>query len=114
MLGFNSNIHLVDPVNYPAFIWLMMQADLIISDSGGIQEEAPSLKKTVLITRDTTERPEGVEAGFCILTGISRQKIVEEANRILDAPPDYSEKKNPFGDGNASTRIVQFLIKNYG
>jgi len=107
LLGSISNIHLVSPVNYPAFIWLMMQADLIISDSGGIQEEAPSLKKPVLVTRETTERPEGLEAGFCFLTGTSKQKIVEETTRLLEAPPAYLGKKNPFGDGKAAGLIVK-------
>jgi len=109
LLGSISNIHLVSPVNYPAFIWLMMQADLIISDSGGIQEEAPSLKKTVLVTRETTERPESVEAGFCFLTGTSRQKIMQEATRLLEVPPNYAGINNPYGDGKAAEFIVEKL-----
>ncbi|WZL88444.1 UDP-N-acetylglucosamine 2-epimerase (non-hydrolyzing) [Salinimicrobium sp. 3283s] len=109
LLGSRRNIHLVAPVNYPAFIWLMMWADLIISDSGGIQEEAPSLKKTVLVTRDTTERPEGVEAGFSILCGTNQHKIIKEAYHHLDFPSLYVDRTNPFGDGFASKRIINFL-----
>lgn len=113
LLGNNRNIHLIEPINYPTFIWLMLRADLIISDSGGIQEEAPSLKKPVIVTRETTERNEAVEMGFSVLTGTSQQKIISESFRILDAIPDYSEKSNPFGDGLASIQIIKYLIANY-
>ena len=112
ILGSNPNIYLFGPIQYPAFVWLMMQADLIISDSGGIQEEAPSLKKPVLITRDNTERPEAVEAGFCFLVGTNKQILVQEANHLLDHPPVYTNTRNPFGDGFASQRIIQALTEN--
>lgn len=103
-------IYLIEPLTYPAFLWLMQRADLIISDSGGIQEEAPSLNKPVILTRETTERPEGVDAGFCFLTGTSEQKIVAKAIRLLDFPPDYSNNMNPFGEGKAAELIVKQLL----
>jgi UDP-N-acetylglucosamine 2-epimerase (non-hydrolysing) len=109
ILGHNPNIHLVEPLNYPAFIWLMMQANLIISDSGGIQEEAPSLKKPVLVTREVSERMEGVEAGFSFLVGTDKDKIVEEAIRMLIDPADFLGIENPYGDGKAAFRIVELL-----
>ncbi|MGM0932652.1 MAG: non-hydrolyzing UDP-N-acetylglucosamine 2-epimerase [Bacteroidota bacterium] len=111
LLGSHSNINLIEPVNYPAFIWLMIKARFIISDSGGIQEEAPSLGKAVLITRNTTERPEGVKKGFSFLVGTSTERILEEAFRVLDTPLDYSKLDNPFGDGKAAERIVEELVK---
>ena len=113
LLSDKRNIHLIAPVNYPAFIWLMIRSDLIISDSGGIQEEAPSLKKSVIVTRDNTERREAVEAGFSFLTGTSQQEIISEAFRLLDSKPDYSRTNNPFGDGLASDRIIKYLKGNY-
>ena len=91
----------------------MIRSDLIISDSGGIQEEAPSLKKSVIVTRDNTERREAVEAGFSFLTGTSQQEIISEAFRLLDSKPDYSRTNNPFGDGLASDRIIKYLKGNY-
>lgn len=109
-----SNIHLIDPLAYPAFVWLMNQAYLIITDSGGVQEEAPSLGKPVLVMRDTTERPEAVDAGTVILVGTDIQKIVSEAQDLLDNADRYqkmSELHNPYGDGKACERIVNF-IKN--
>jgi UDP-N-acetylglucosamine 2-epimerase len=92
-----------------AFVAQMMRADFIITDSGGIQEEAPSLGKPVLITRDETERPEAVEAGTALLVGTSSQRIVAEASRLLDDPKHYrmmASALNPFGDGQASKRIA--------
>jgi len=109
-----SNIHLIDPLAYPAFVWLMNQAYLIITDSGGVQEEAPSLGKPVLVMRDTTERPEAVDAGTVILVGTDMQKIVSEAQGLLDNPGRYkqmSELHNPYGDGKACERIVNFIKK---
>lgn len=106
------NIHLIDPLAYPAFIWLMNKSYLIITDSGGVQEEAPSLGKPVLVMRDTTERPEAVEAGTVLIVGTSRDKIVGEAQRLLDDPTVYQEmsaRHNPYGDGLASNRIVEFI-----
>ena len=89
-----------------------MKVDLIITDSGGIQEEAPSFRKPVIVFRETTERPEGVESGFSFLTGTSQENIVSNAFRLLDTPPDYSEKSNPFGDGKASGRIIKRLLES--
>lgn len=112
ILGSKNNINLIEPVNYPAFIWLMTRANLIISDSGGIQEEAPSLKKPVLVTRKNTERPEAIASGFCFLTEIERKVIAKKANQLLDELPVYTNSENPFGDGMASFRIIQALKEN--
>ena len=112
LLGDIKNILLIDPLGYPAFIWLMSKAYLILTDSGGIQEEAPSLGKPVLVLRDNTERPEAVEAGTVILVGTNPDKIVKEANLLLQNKEVYSnisEKNNPYGDGKASNRIIEFI-----
>ncbi|WP_262250015.1 non-hydrolyzing UDP-N-acetylglucosamine 2-epimerase [Parapedobacter soli] len=109
-----DNIELIEPLAYPAFVWLMNQAYLIITDSGGVQEEAPSLGKPVLVMRETTERPEAVEAGTVILVGTDKQKITMEAQALLDDVNRYqvmSALHNPYGDGKACARIVNF-IKN--
>lgn len=109
-----TNIHLIKPLAYPAFVWLMNQSYLIITDSGGIQEEAPGLGKPVLVLRDSTERPEAVEAGTVILVGTDKQKIVEETQKLLDNNALYnrmSELHNPYGNGDACHKIVSF-IKN--
>ncbi|MBP4141508.1 UDP-N-acetylglucosamine 2-epimerase (non-hydrolyzing) [Flavobacterium sp. P4023] len=110
-----SNIKLIDPLAYPAFVWLMKQSYLIITDSGGVQEEAPSLGKPVLVMRDTTERPEAVEAGTVILVGTDKDKIVLEANKLLMNIEHYqhmSALHNPYGDGKACQRIVEFIRRN--
>lgn len=115
LLGEISNIKLIKPLAYPAFVWLMIKSYLIITDSGGVQEEAPSLGKPVLVMRDTTERPEAVTAGTVILVGTDKKKIVTEAQDLLDNKKKYaamSALHNPYGDGKASERIVTF-IKNY-
>ncbi len=109
LLNHKKNIHLIAPVSYPTMLWLIQECNIIISDSGGIQEEAPAFKKPVLVTRDVSERMEGVEAGFSYLVGTDKDKIVEEANRILDNVLDFSGIENPYGDGTASSRIVDFL-----
>lgn len=109
LLANKKNIHLVAPVDYPVMIWLMQQARLIISDSGGIQEEAPSLNKPVLVTREVTERPEGVERGLTILVGTNKDKIVSEAVKFLDDFKGFGEIENPYGDGKTSVRIVEIL-----
>lgn len=109
-----DNIKLINPLAYPAFVWLMNQSYLIITDSGGVQEEAPSLGKPVLVMRDTTERPEAVDAGTVILVGTNKHKIVSEAQQLLSNTERYqsmSALHNPYGDGEASVRIVRF-IKN--
>lgn len=105
-----DNVVLIDPQNYLPFVYLMSRASLIITDSGGVQEEAPSLGKPVLVMRDTTERPEAVDAGTVRLVGTDAQRIVAEATRLLDDPAAYAEMSrahNPYGDGKASARIVE-------
>ena len=107
-------VHLIEPQEYLPFVYLMQRASLIITDSGGVQEEAPSLGKPVLVTREKTERPEAVEAGTVILVGTDREKIVKEAERLLDDETAYrkmSVAHNPYGDGHASERIVRELLR---
>lgn len=107
-----ANIHLIAPLAYPAFVWLMTQAYLIITDSGGVQEEAPSLGKPVLVMRDTTERPEAVEAGTVILVGTDKEEIIKQANVLLTDANRYramSSLHNPYGDGKSAQRIVDFI-----
>jgi UDP-N-acetylglucosamine 2-epimerase (non-hydrolysing) len=111
-----DNIKLIEPLAYPAFVWLMSQSYLIITDSGGVQEEAPSLGKPVLVMRDTTERPEAVEAGTVILVGTNKNKIISEANNLLSDEKKYqsmSELHNPYGDGTACRRISEFIQSIY-
>jgi UDP-N-acetylglucosamine 2-epimerase (non-hydrolysing) len=105
-----SNIHLIEPLSYLPFVALMDRSDLILTDSGGIQEEAPSLGKPVLVMRDTTERPEGIEAGTAKLVGTNFDSIVRETGRLLSDEVVYkamSHKHNPFGDGHATRRILK-------
>lgn len=112
LLSNTENILLISPLAYPAFIWLMSKSYLLITDSGGVQEEAPSLGKPVLVMRDTTERPEAVAAGTVILVGTDKEKIVTETNRLLNNESDYHQMTrihNPYGDGKASNRIVEFI-----
>lgn len=109
-----DNIQLINPLAYPAFVWLMTQSYMIITDSGGVQEEAPSLGKPVLVMRDTTERPEAVEAGTVILVGTDKTKIVKETNDLLKNKIRYesmSSINNPYGDGKACKRIFYFIKK---
>jgi UDP-N-acetylglucosamine 2-epimerase (non-hydrolysing) len=113
LLGNKTNIHLIAPVAYPTMLWLMQECNLMISDSGGIQEEAPTFKKPFLVTREVSERMEGVEAGFSFLVGTDKVKIVEEAIRLLNEPPDFSGIENPYGDGKAAFKIVEFLRNRY-
>ena len=111
--GFD-NIKLIDPLSYPAFVWLMTKSYMIITDSGGVQEEAPSLGKPVLVMRDTTERPEAVEAGTVILVGTDKEKIVTEAQSLLTNPKRYQSMTglhNPYGDGKACARVAEFIKK---
>lgn len=106
------NIKLIDPQPYECFVWLMNRAKIIITDSGGVQEEAPSLGKPVLVMRDTTERPEAVEAGTVLLVGTNRERIVYEALRLVNDTNAYavmSKLHNPYGDGKAAGRIVEYL-----
>ncbi len=114
LLSNNENIVLIEPLPYEAFVWLMDKSKLIITDSGGVQEEAPSLGKPVLVMRDTTERPEAVDAGTVILVGTDTEKIVKETLELLQNETRYKEMSllhNPYGDGNASLKIRNF-IKN--
>jgi len=107
-----KNIYLVKPLSYPTFVWLMNQSYLIITDSGGVQEEAPSLGKPVLVMRDTTERPEAVDAGTVILVGTNTGKIIKETQELLDNVDTYnsmSSLHNPYGDGKACERIIEFI-----
>jgi UDP-N-acetylglucosamine 2-epimerase (non-hydrolysing) len=108
-----SNVHLIAPLDYLPFVYLMSQSYFILTDSGGVQEEAPSLGKPVLVMRDTTERPEAVAAGTVKLVGTDLQKIVKEANQLLDDSQAYKEMSfahNPYGDGKACSRITDILI----
>ncbi len=112
MLGDVPRIRLIPPVDYLSFVWLMTKAHLILTDSGGVQEEAPSLHKPVLVMRDTTERPEGVQAGVARLTGIQCDAIVAAAQELLDSPEAYrrmAQQPNPYGDGRAAERTVKIL-----
>ena len=107
-----KNIHLIQPVDYLPFVYLMNRSYLIITDSGGVQEEAPSLGKPVLVMREATERPEAVDAGTVKLVGTSRERIVEEASLLLNDGDVYrrmSLARNPYGDGNAAKRIVDII-----
>lgn len=112
ILSLVSNIILIDPLAYQDFIWLMNRSKIIITDSGGIQEEAPSLGKPVLVMRDTTERPEAVEAGTVILVGTNEDLIVSVALELLNSDESFekmSKLHNPYGDGNASHKIVEYI-----
>ena len=107
------NISLIEPVDYEELVSLMSKAYLILTDSGGIQEEAPSLHKPVLVLREATERPEAIEAGAAKLIGTDADKIYSETVRLIEEPKRYSQMSNainPYGDGQASERIVQFLL----
>ena len=105
-----SNIHLTEPAGYGGFIWLLDRAALVITDSGGIQEEAPSLGKPVLVMREVTERPEGIAAGFLRLVGTSAPRIVENAKHFLaGTDTGLAGRPNPYGDGRAAERIVAIL-----
>jgi len=112
-LAGRPRVHLIPPVTYPAFVWLMDRSTVILTDSGGIQEEAPSLRKPVLVMRDTTERPEAVSAGAAELVGTSESKIVERATALLSDPAEYARRQidsNPYGDGRAAGRIVDLML----
>jgi len=112
LLGGKDNIHLMQPLDYLPFVYLMGRADMVITDSGGIQEEAPSLGKPVLVMRDVTERPEAVQAGTVKLVGTVKDVIVSECARLLDDKDAYeamSRAHNPYGDGKAAKRIVKEL-----
>jgi UDP-N-acetylglucosamine 2-epimerase (non-hydrolysing) len=114
LLGNQKNIKLIPPLAYPSFVWLMNQSYIILTDSGGIQEEAPSLGKPVLVMRDTTERPEAIIAGTVKLVGTNQEKIVTEINRLLHDQNYYCNMQkvhNPYGDGLAVQRIMDIMKK---
>jgi len=116
ILGNNPAVQLCSPAGYEDFVWLMNQAKFILSDSGGVQEEAPSLGKPVLVMRETTERPEGVTAGTCRLVGTDPDKILSESAILLNDPTAYAERsslKNPYGDGTAAKAIVRVLESSF-
>lgn len=108
----NTSVHLIEPLDYLPFVYLMKQSYIIVTDSGGVQEEAPSLGKPVLVTRDTTERPEAVEAGTVKLVGTNPDALLQNLTALLDHQETYltmSHAHNPYGDGKASKRIVQAI-----
>ncbi|HQU46590.1 MAG: hypothetical protein B7Z73_04470, partial [Planctomycetia bacterium 21-64-5] len=112
----DENLHLLDPVAYPEFVWLMDRSSLIITDSGGIQEEAPSLGKHVLVTRATTERQELIETGLAEMVGADVRRIVERAGVLLSAERSSatpSAPANPYGDGHAAERIVDEMLRRF-
>jgi UDP-N-acetylglucosamine 2-epimerase (non-hydrolysing) len=116
-LGGLSQVHLIDPLDYEPFANLMHKAHLILTDSGGVQEEAPALGKPVLVLRDTTERPEAVAAGTVKLIGTDRDVVYNEAKTLLTDKEAYNkmaEAVNPYGDGKASERIIQAILYHYG
>ena len=105
-------MYFIEPLEYLSFVYLMEKSTIVLTDSGGIQEEAPGLGKPVLVMRDTTERPEALEAGTVKLVGTDYDKIVGEVSRLIDDPLYYktmSEAVNPYGDGKACERIVEIL-----
>lgn len=106
------NVHLIDPLDYPYLIWLMNRSYLVLTDSGGIQEEAPSLGKPVVVMRDVTERQEGIDAGTAVLVGTNRQKIYDTVSSLLTDPTHYArmaQAVNPYGDGTTSRKIADCL-----
>jgi len=112
ILSNTPNVYLINPLQYESFIYMMNKSYFIITDSGGVQEEAPSLGKPVLVMRDTTERPEAVEAGTVKLVGTNKEAIIQEAQKLLDDEKEYnkmSKAHNPYGDGKACERIVEFI-----
>ena len=116
ILGNLPSVHLIEPLDYVPFVGLLDRAFLILTDSGGIQEEAPSLGKPVLVMRDVTERPEAVEAGTVRLVGTEEERIVMEAERLLNDPRHYesmARAHNPYGDGRAAERIVEGLLNDW-
>lgn len=113
IIGNMPNIHLIEPLDYEPFVYLMSKSDIILTDSGGVQEEAPSLGKPVLVMRDTTERPEAVIAGTVKLIGTDKDLLVKETNKLLNNKDSYnsmSKAHNPYGDGKASQRIIDALL----
>ena len=114
ILKYQDRIHLINPLSYPFLIWLMNKSYFVLTDSGGIQEEAPSLGKPVLVMREVTERTEGIEAGNAKLVGTDLNKIISESSLLLDDKENYNKMSkafNPYGDGKTSKKIVEILKK---
>ena len=112
LLGGLDNVHLIEPLGYEPFVYLMQNSYLVLTDSGGVQEEAPGLGKPVLVMRDTTERPEAIDAGTVRLVGTDIKVITREVQQLLDDESLYKQMSwshNPYGDGKASFRILSFL-----
>ena len=117
VLGHLDRVHLIEPMDYEPFTNLMAKVDIVLTDSGGIQEEAPALGKPVLVLRDTTERPEALTAGTVRLVGTDKDLIKKETTRLLDEKEYYremSEACNPYGDGKAAERIIKIILSHYG
>jgi len=117
ILGKTPGIHLIEPLDYQPFAHLMAKSYLVLTDSGGMQEEAPSLGKPVLVLRDTTERPEALEAGTVKIVGTGEEKVFQETIKLIDNPEAYREMANavnPYGDGTASRRIVRGILDFFG
>ncbi|MDA8524455.1 UDP-N-acetylglucosamine 2-epimerase (non-hydrolyzing) [Alphaproteobacteria bacterium] len=113
LLGDKPNIHLIAPLDYEPFVWLMLKSHIVLTDSGGIQEEAPGLGKPVVVMRETTERPEAAEAGTVKLVGTNGSLIASQTQALLDDESAYAEMSrahNPYGDGKACRRIIDFLL----
>ncbi len=111
-----DRVHLIDPVPYPEIVNLMDKCHLVLTDSGGIQEEAPTFGKPVLVLREVTERPEAVEAGVAKVVGVKPERIIQEASTLLSSPEEYSKMAvtaNPFGDGKAAQRIISAIRKHF-
>ncbi len=116
-LGGAARVHLIEPLDYEPFANLMHRSTLVLTDSGGVQEEAPALGKPVLVLRDTTERPEAVEAGTVLLVGTEEERVYSEAKKLLIDKAAYArmaEAKSPYGDGEAARRIVEAVLYRYG
>jgi UDP-N-acetylglucosamine 2-epimerase (non-hydrolysing) len=116
-LGDTPRIHLLNPVDYQTMVALMSRCYLVLTDSGGLQEEAPSLDKPVLVLRDVTERPEGVESGTLALVGTDEERVVSSVLKLLDDPCEYrrmAKARNPYGDGQAALRIRDAILWKFG
>jgi UDP-N-acetylglucosamine 2-epimerase (non-hydrolysing) len=114
ILGHHERIHLIEPLDYATFVWLMDRSTIVLTDSGGVQEEAPSLGKPVLVMRETTERPEGIASGNARLVGIEQKRIVAELMLLFLKPQErqkMTRASNPYGDGHAARRIVDILAQ---
>jgi len=114
LLATLDNVHLIAPQDYLPFVWLLKRCHMVLTDSGGLQEEAPVFGKPVLVMRETTERPEALDAGTAELVGTDVQRIVGAATRLLDDPAAYqhmAQAHNPYGDGTAARQIAQLLAQ---